>query len=210
MRILATVCALLLAIVGPACSVTSTTQPALWYGGDSISNAFMCPGCTVAQRLFASTAGLRVLSSSVGLNGRTFAQFGREVAHIPEAAVVVVELGTNDFMQGLPLHEMRSAAGDLLDRVRAANPAPSQLYCLGVSARGKWTNSQGLSRADYDQAIAEECAQRGGIFVPIGQALEETPRALLEDGVHISQQGHHVISGLLQNAFAGLETGPTG
>lgn len=192
MKALVLAATLLWAAIGPAVSLSAAAKPTLWYGGDSISDAFMCPGCTVAERLFARQAGFRVLPSSVGLDGRTFGQFSRETSYIPEASVAVVELGTNDFLQNLALEDVRASAAELLDRVRAG-----QLFCLGVSAPADWLNARGLRRADYDALIADECRQHGGTFVAIGDKLEARIGAVLADGVHISQQGHGVISRLL-------------
>jgi GDSL-like Lipase/Acylhydrolase family len=200
MRLLLALAAMLCAMTGPANPSLGSMRPALWYGGDSISNAFLCPGCTVAQRLFAQAAGLRVLPSSRGLDGRTFAQFDSETSTIPEAAVIVIELGTNDFLQALPLSQVQASAADLLDRVREVNP-DSALFCFGVSSPRQRTNALALRPADYDGVIQRECRRRHGSFLGIGQALEEAPGAFHPDEVHITQLGHDMLSGLLLGAF---------
>lgn len=190
-------------MAGPAVPAFGNPGPTLWYGGDSISNGFLCPGCTVAQRLFAKAAGLRILPSSKGLNGRTFAQFSRE-SDIPQASVIVVELGTNDFGQGVRLPALEASAGELLDRIRAINPN-SALFCLGVSSLQHRTNDLGLRLADYDRVIQRECVRRNGVFVGIAAALEKAPGAFHADEVHITQAGHEVLSALLLRAFERLK-----
>lgn len=208
MKLLLILAAILGTMTGPAVPAFGNLRPTLWYGGDSISNGFLCPGCTVAQRLFAKAAGLRVLPSSRGLNGRTFAQFSRETNVIPRASVIVVELGTNDFQQGLRLPVVQSSAAELLGRIRAVNP-DSALFCLGVSSLLHQTNDLGLRLADYDGVIERECARRSGVFIGIAQALEKAPGAFHEDEVHITQVGHEVLSGLMLRAFAALNRSRT-
>jgi lysophospholipase L1-like esterase len=201
MRLLALVVAFLSTVWGPV-APDEARRATLWYGGDSISNGYDCPGCRVLGRVFAAQAGLRVAASSLGLDGHTFAQFSAAVRRIPRAGVVVIELGTNDFLQALPPEEVRGATRDLLDRVREANPS-ARLFCVGVSSPSRAVNGLGLRPADYDQVIAAECRLRRGTFVPIAEHLDLTPGALLPDLVHISQAGHDLIGRLLFEAYTG-------
>jgi lysophospholipase L1-like esterase len=202
MRLLMTLIALLSTLAGPLVPADEPAGPSLWYGGDSISNAYDCPGCRVLGRVFAARVGLRVLPSSLGLNGHTFAQFGAAVRRIPRASVIVVELGTNDFLQGLEPAHVARAAGQLLDRIRAVNPAgAASLFCTGVSSLPHAVNGRGLTPLAYDRVIAAECVRREGVFLPITQALADTPGTFLRDEVHISQRGHDLIAALLAEAL---------
>jgi hypothetical protein len=190
--------ALLAATVSPY----TGPRPTLWYGGDSISNAFECDGCTVAARVFAGEAGLRVLGSSIGLNGHTFEQFMSQISRIPRADVVVIELGTNDFHQNVTLEDERAIVSLLLDRTRSVNPpSRTRLFCLGVSSPAAWTNGLGLTPPDYDHVIAAACARHEGTFIPVQGALDSRPGSLVPDQVHLTQLGTDLVANLLLRAF---------
>jgi lysophospholipase L1-like esterase len=150
----------------------------------------------------------------------------------PARRLVVVELGTNDWLGYVPLGRWRQTplvrfAADyarLLDRLTHAGALP---VCLGVwgpadrglepggRAEGDGRAEEGTGLAAYDAAIAAACHRRGGAFVALspvydtpgsrGPAGQRTPWGV-SDATHPNDEGHRMIADLVLAACASLSS----
>jgi acyl-CoA thioesterase I len=115
--------------------------------------------------------------------------------------LAIVELGTNDVGGQTPIPEFTQTYGDLLDKIRSKTPEVP-LMCVGT-----WGSAGGGYGSDpYNQAIQNECEERGGMFVSMyGLYPVEANRgpAGLEmfggvsDDFHPNDTGYRAIAELL-------------
>ena len=143
----------------------------------------------------------------------------------PARRLVVVELGSNDWLGYVPLGRWRPTPLDrflaeyerLLARLTAAGAVPVCLGVWGPSDRGAeprgGRDEQAVSVAAYDAAIAAACSRRGGTFVDLspvydtpgsrGPAGRPTPWGV-SDATHPNDEGHRMIADLMLAACAGI------
>lgn len=115
--------------------------------------------------------------------------------------LAVVELGTNDIGNRVPLSAFQDAYEDLLSKITSANPGVPVL-CAGV-----WEgNGGGPEGPQYDEIIERACADVGGQFVPLRTLYQDPttigpaglPSYLGEsDDFHPNDRGHELIASAL-------------
>jgi len=119
----------------PATAAAAPVAPALVVLGDSLSAGYgIRPEegwvALLARRLDAEGYGYRVVNASV--SGETTAGGLARIGHVlavQHPAIVVIELGANDGLRGLPVAELRRNLGDL---VRLARGAGARVLLVGT------------------------------------------------------------------------------
>jgi acyl-CoA thioesterase I len=160
-------------------------EPVILVVGDSLSAGYGVPVdatwvALLQQRLAAQGYGYRVVNASI--SGDTT---GGARARLPRAlelhnpAVVVLELGGNDGLRGLPLRQVRENFQFLIERVQAAD---AKVVLVGM----RMPPNYGAAYADAFHALYGELARRYdtplvGFFLD-GVALDE--KLMQGDGIH--------------------------
>jgi len=161
--------------------------PAILVLGDSLSAAY---GMRVEQgwvalladRLKASAYGYRVINASS--SGETT---GGALARLPRAlekhrpAIVIVELGGNDGLRGLPIGDVRSNLDSI---IRLSRKAGAQVLLIGMRIPPNYGPAY---TRDFHQLFAEAAGRHKLPLVPFfldGIALDDA--LMQEDGLHPS------------------------
>jgi len=119
-------CMLACALASPAAADGTAGKPAILVMGDSLSAGFGIPVqegwvALLQRRLDAQGYGYRVVNASV--SGETteggLARLPRALA-VHRPAVVILELGANDGLRGLPLAELRANLERMIRQSKAA------------------------------------------------------------------------------------------
>lgn len=117
----------------------------------------------------------------------------------PSAELVIVELGTNDWKEGLTAFE--PAYQQVLALLRQTSPT-APLLCLGV-----W---QDASKAAFDPIIQQACEAQGGTFRPLRPLFDtdayrgpvgQTTWLGASDGWHPNDAGHAAIASLVESVL---------
>jgi acyl-CoA thioesterase-1 len=173
---------LFLVVAGHAARADS---PAILVLGDSLSAAY---GLRVEQgwvslladRLKASGYGYRVVNASV--SGETT---GGALARLPRAlekhrpAVVIVELGGNDGLRGLPISDVRANLDSI---VRLSRKAGAKVLLIGMRIPPNYGPAY---TRDFHKVFADVASQYRLPLVPFfldGIALDDS--LMQEDGLH--------------------------
>ena len=194
---------LLLALVGckggedhqpaPAPSAQTDRRPAIVFLGDSLTAglglaADEAPPARIAARIDAAGLPLRVVNG--GRSGDTsaggLARLGWYLRGEVGMAALVVNLGSNDALRGLPLGELEKNLTAIITRAKAAAPsAPVFLVQLETFP------NMGADFTDAYRAIFPRVAQATGA-IPVPFPLREVAldRSLVQpDGVHPNPAG---------------------
>jgi acyl-CoA thioesterase-1 len=136
-----------LAVLSGAAAAESTSPPggapapALVVLGDSLSAGYGIRAedgwvALLARRLEAEGYGYRVVNASVSgeTTGGGLARLPRVLA-VHRPAIVVIELGSNDGLRGLPVTEIERNLTDLVARSRAAG---AQVLLVGMRMPGNY------------------------------------------------------------------------
>ncbi len=185
--------------------------PRVVFLGDSVTFGF---GLTRGERPFPELTaqrladeGLPIEVVNAGLVGETTFTGRQRLAAIValQPDVVVVELGGNDFLLGLPLQGM---ADNLRVLLREARAAGARVLLAGI----RLPDAVGGTRRARDfQAIYADVANE--LDVPLLPDLFEDallqPRFMLADNIHPTAEGHRVLAfNLLPHLRAVLQALP--
>lgn len=168
-----------------AASATPATQRTVLVMGDSLSAAYGLSTSQgwvslTAQKITKEKPGWRVVNASI--SGETTAGGAARIAaalkrHKP--SVVVIELGANDGLRGLPLAQIRS---NLQTMIAAAKTANAKVLVIGMRLPPNYgpDYTQGFERA------FRELAQRNGAaYLPfLLQPIALDDRAFQADRLH--------------------------
>jgi len=142
----------------------------------------------------------------------------------PARRLVVVELGSNDWLGYVPLGRWRPTPLErfsadyarLLDRLTEAGAVPVCLGIWGPADGGAEVDGRaegGAELAAYDDAISDACQRRGGAFIALspvyetpgsrGPAGRRTPWGI-SDTTHPNDLGHQMIADLVLAACGRL------
>ncbi|MBO9663857.1 arylesterase [Dokdonella sp.] len=188
-----------------ACFVsTASAKPApLLVLGDSLSAAYgiaLQDGwvALLDRRLQASPAPRAVVNASI--SGETTAGgLARLPALLAEhkPALVVVELGANDGLRGLPLSEARANLARMLTAIRAAN---AKAVLIGIELPVNYGPQYRDGLRSMYRGLAEEFNAPLLPFLLDGIALD--PELMQDDGLHPTAKGQPKV---LENVWAVLE-----
>jgi acyl-CoA thioesterase-1 len=195
-------CSLAWALV-PVASAASPAQPTIVVLGDSLSAGY---GIKIqeswvnllAQRLASEGYGYRVVNASV--SGET-TQGG--LARLPRAlethkpAIVIVELGGNDGLRGLPLNTSR----DNLDRIISlARAAKARVLLVGMIIPPNYGPRYGQ---EFREMFTTLAAKYPVAFVPfLLDQVALDPELMQADGIHANARGQ---PRMLENVWPKLE-----
>jgi acyl-CoA thioesterase-1 len=179
---------LMLGLIGLAASLSvhaSTAKPVVLVVGDSLSAGYgvAVDSTWVAllqKRLAAQGYGYRVVNASISgdTTGGARARLPRAL-ELHKPAVVILELGGNDGLRGLPLRQVRENFEFLIERSQAAG---AKVVLVGM----RMPPNYGAAYADGFHALYGELAKRYGTpllgFFLEGVALDE--KLMQADGIH--------------------------
>jgi acyl-CoA thioesterase-1 len=142
----------------------------------------------VEARLRRESYGYRVVNA--GVSGDTTAGGLRRVDWVLRArpAVVVLALGANDGLRGLPLQPMRDNLAAIVERLRAGG---ARVLLAGMQLP---RNYAGYAR-EFERAFPEVARRTGVPLMPFlleGVALDV--RLNQADGIHPNAAGHRVMA----------------
>lgn len=161
--------------------------------GDSLTAGYGLPqGQDFASRLEAALKkrGHDVVIANAGVSGDTTAG-GRarfDWAVPPETDGVILELGANDVLRGIPPKTTRANLEDILARLRKRNVP---VLLTGMRALANW----GPDYAKAFEAIFPELSEKyGALYYPFFmEGVIDKPELKLEDALHPNQQGVETI-----------------
>jgi acyl-CoA thioesterase-1 len=160
-------------------------QPVVLVIGDSLSAGYgVAVDATwvalLQKRLAAQGYGYRVVNASISgdTTGGARARLPRAL-ELHKPAVVILELGGNDGLRGLPLRQVRENFQFLIERAQAAG---AKVVLVGM----RMPPNYGAAYADAFHALYGELASRYGTplveFFLEGVALDE--KLMQADGIH--------------------------
>ncbi len=161
--------------------------------GDSLTAGYGLPqGQDFASRLEAALKkrGHNVAIANAGVSGDTTAG-GRarfDWAVPPETDGVILELGANDVLRGIPPKTTRDNLEDILARLKKRN---LPVLLTGMRALANW----GPDYAKAFEAIFPELSEKyGALYYPFFmEGVIDKPELKLEDALHPNQQGVETI-----------------
>ncbi len=133
-------------------------------------------------------AGLPYRVINAGLSGETSAGGIRRINWVlrQPVDVFVLELGANDGLRGLPLDMLLVNLQEIIDRVRARNPAV-QLVIAGM----RMPPSMGEYAGKFDALFAPLAAANDAALIPfLLEDVGAVPEMNLPDGIHPNIDGH--------------------
>jgi lysophospholipase L1-like esterase len=139
--------------------------------------------------------------SNSALSGGTTLQVSEKYPVPSGLDLAVVELGTNDQGNQVPMDTFTDSYSALLDKIRASSDHV-KIVCAGV-----WeANGGSATESDYDVKIRSLCSQAGGVFVSLRQIYTKPDvigpvgaKAWLgtADDFHPNDKGHQLIADAL-------------
>lgn len=186
--------ALLAAGIGAGTPAAAQTKPLRIAAlGDSLTAGYALPkGQGFAPRLEAAlkAAGYHVEVIDAGVSGDTTDMgLARLEWSVPaDAAAVIVELGANDALRGLPPKEARKNLDEIVGRLTARG---QKVLVAGMMA----PRNLGAAYVEaFDPIFAEVAKAHGALHYPFfldGVALD--PKLVMADGLHPTAAGVEVI-----------------
>lgn len=168
-----------------AASATPATQRTVLVMGDSLSAAYGLSASQgwvtlTAQKIAKEKPGWRVVNASI--SGETTAGGAARIAaalkrHKP--SVVVIELGANDGLRGLPLAQIRS---NLQTMIAAAKTANAKVLVIGMRLPPNYGPDYTLG---FERAFRELAQRNGAAYLPfLLQPIALDDRAFQADRLH--------------------------
>ena len=154
---------------------------------DPTTQAF--PGI-IQAKLDDAKLDYRVINA--GLSGETSSGGIRRIDWVlrQPVAVMVLELGGNDGLRGLPLDLLRTNLQKILQRVRAKNP-DALLLVAGI----QMPPSMGEYAASFAAVFPELAAKTDSTFIPhLLEGVGGIPKLNLPDGIHPTPAGHAIVA----------------
>jgi len=177
-RLLLMVCFLLWGVAAQA-------APVVLVFGDSLSASYGIPADSgwvslLEQRIHQKKPGYRVVNASISGETTSGGRYRIEqvlAEHRP--AVVILELGVNDGLRGLPLD---AAASNLNAIITACRNRKARVLLIGM----RLPPNYGTAYATKFQAIYQQAAQRHKIpFLPfLLEGFADNPELFQADGLH--------------------------
>lgn len=186
----------------PATALSAAAQKTILVVGDSLSAAYGMPEregwvSLLQQRLVARKLAYRVINASV--SGETTAG-GR--ARIEQAlrkydpAIVLLALGANDGLRGLPLATIRSNLDGIAQRIGAHG---ARLVVIGMRLPPNLGPSYGRG---FERLYRDVAAAQGSALVPFLLAgFAHDPTLFQSDGLHPSARAQALM---LENVWPAL------
>ena len=172
--------------------------------GDSITDGYGLDRSKAFPALLqqkVDVAGWPVQVVNGGLSGETSAAGLRRIGWLLKRPVdfLLLELGANDGLRGVPLAETRKNLRAIIDRARESYP---QLECIVAGMR--IPPNLGSRYAEEFAAIYPQLAENSGAaLIPfLLEGVGGVPELNLPDGIHPNEAGHRILA---DNAWAVIE-----
>lgn len=190
--------------VAPFDPIPAATGPRVVFLGDSLTAAYGLPesdGFPARVAVLLAAEGLPVDVVNAGVSGDTSAGGLRRVDWIlkQEPDVVVLALGANDMLRGLPPAECAANLRAIVDRARAAG---ADVLLLGMKANPTLGPDY---VAAFDEIYPTLAAETGVPLVPfILEGVAGDALLNQSDGIHPTVQGHQQLATLVLPALTPL------
>jgi acyl-CoA thioesterase I len=173
--------------------------------GDSLSGGFgLKPSeaypALLANKLRAAGLNFQVTNASQ-TGGTTDGGLERLPGHLKgKIDIFILELGINDVFHGVPVDQIQSNLQQIIDKVKARNPAV-RVVIVGMAA------SKVVGTDDYVSAFGkmftELSTRNGALLVPyLLEGVAGDPSLNLPDGIHPNAAGQRVLA---ENVWRVLE-----
>ena len=188
----------------PGAPATATRNPLVVFLGDSLTaglgvNEDQAYPALVAKRLVAEGHEVRYLNA--GVSGDTSAGGLRRMNWLlaQRPAVLVLSLGANDGLRGLPLEQTEANLRDIVTKARAAG---SRVLLLGMMVPPNYGPDYAPKFAAMFPRLAKE------LDVPLVPFLLEgvggRPELNQGDGIHPTAAGHRVMADTVYPKLAAI------
>ena len=177
-------------------------EPVVLVLGDSLSAAHGMPEAAGWVALLAARGEGRLRVVNASISGETTAGGvsrlpGLLAAHAP--AVVVIELGANDGLRGLPMAQIREHLGQL---VQQAQGAGARVLLLGIELPVNYGPRYRDQLRQVYASLAQELDTGLVPFMLEGVALD--PRLMQDDGLHPNAAAQPVVLDIIWPALLPL------
>lgn len=155
----------------------------------------------IQRKIDAAGKPWRVINA--GLSGETTAGGRRRIDWILRQHVdlLVLELGGNDGLRGIPLTETRANLQAMIDRIRAANPNVSIVLAgmqIPVNMGPDYTR-------DFSRIFPELAAENHLLLIPfLLEGVGGIPELNQADGIHPTVEGHRIVADNVWKALSPL------
>jgi acyl-CoA thioesterase-1 len=175
--------------------ISPPKQKVILFFGDSLTAGYgLNPEdafpAVVNKSLKNSGVDVRVINS--GLSGETSAGGLTRIDWVlrQPVDVFVLELGANDGLRGLPITETRKNLQQIIDKVKAKNPA-----CKIVLAGMMVPPNMGKEYSDAFRGLFPEIAKKNNaLLVPfLLDGVAGLERLNQADGIHPTAEGHAIV-----------------
>jgi acyl-CoA thioesterase-1 len=193
------------AAVQPAADVTATAaRPRIVFLGDSLTAGLGLPReqsvpSLIQARLDVEGYPYEVVNA--GVSGDTSAGGLRRLdwALGGDVEILVVELGANDGLRGLPVAQMKNNLTEIVTRARERG---IRVVLTGMEAP---PNYGPLYTAEFRRAFRDLAAEHDVVFVPFFlEGVAGVPTLNNSDGIHPNAAGTKVIEGTIWRALEPL------
>jgi acyl-CoA thioesterase I len=137
----------------------------------------------------AAAAGMPITAVNAGVSGETSAAGVRRLDWVlqRELDVLVLELGANDGLRGLPLDQLRENLVAIIRRTRTRHPE-AQVVLVGMEA----PPNMGVRYTNSFRALFREVAEdEQTFFLPfLLEGVAGAPELNQSDGIHPTVEGH--------------------
>jgi acyl-CoA thioesterase I len=141
----------------------------------------------------AESNGYPVTVTNAGMSGDTSAGALRRLPWLlkQKRDLVLVALGANDGLRGLPVKELRENLRKAVDAIREANPE-ARIILAGM----KLPRNLGVEYVREFEAVYGEVAKEKGVsLLPfLLEGVASDPELNLEDRMHPNVKGHEIIA----------------
>jgi len=178
---------------------TSTPGKAVVFLGDSLTAGFGVQPNEAFPALIAEkvrAAGLPFEVKNAGVSGDTSAGALRRIDWLLQRPIdtLVVELGGNDGLRGLPVESLKANLQKLIDKAKAKNPA-LKIVIAGMQIP---PNLGPEYAADFARVFAELARENNAVLIPfLLQGVGGERELNQSDMIHPTAAGHRIIADLV-------------
>lgn len=178
---------------------TQATRPdrkkLLFFGNSLTAGYGLDPEEAFPARIQAKADSLNLNYEVInaGLSGETSAGGLTRIDWILQQKpdVFVLELGANDGLRGIPVTATRKNLQDILDKVKAANPAV-KLIVAGMMVP---PNMGARYAQDFKSIFPALAKENGATLIPfLLEGVAGETRLNLADGIHPTAEGHQMVA----------------
>jgi acyl-CoA thioesterase-1 len=180
-------------------TATPTTKKTLVFLGDSLTAGLGVQRNEAFPALIAEkirAAGLPFEIDNAGLSGDTSAGALRRIDWLLQRPIdlLVIELGGNDGLRGLPIKELKANLQAIIDKARAKNPAV-KIVIAGMQIP---PNLGADYAASFEKVFAELARENKAILIPFLLEGVGGQRELnQQDMIHPTAAGHRIVADLV-------------